>query len=341
MTIYDIAKQAGVSASTVSRVINNKPGVGEATRQKIQKLLDESKYIPDVTARGLVMQSSWTVGILIEDIRVSLHTDVVYMIQQELMEHGYTCITLSTGRSLEKKLESIRLLGQRKVEGVIMIGSMFGEEDGAEEDPIRSEVSNHLGKTPIVMVNGDLKLSNVCSIISDEERGTEEGVSYLVSKKRKHIVHMMDVDTPSNHRKRMGFQTGCMKYAPKMAPAVYQAPGTDTNPTDSVKRGKEAAGEICRLYPETDAIICSTDMLAIGCLMGLKDLGKSVPEDISVIGLDNVLYGQLFSPALTTVDNMMLECGRVAARTLLDVLEGRKPLRKIIIPAELVIRESA
>ena len=222
-----------------------------------------------------------------------------------------------------------------------MIGSMFGEEDGAEEGSIRSEVGIHLAQTPVVLVNGELKLPNVCSIISDEERGTEEGVAYLVRKQKKHIAYMMDVDTPSNHKKRIGFQSGCLKYAPQMPLSIYQAPGADTNPKDSVRRGKEAAKEICRLFPETDAVMCSTDMLAIGCLQGLKEIGKEVPKDISVMGLDNVLYGQLIDPALTTVDNKMHECGRIAARTLLDILEGRTPLKKVIIPAELVIRESA
>ena len=340
MTIYDIAKQAGVSASTVSRVINRKPGISEATRRKVQKLLEENNYTPDVTARGLVMQSSWTVGILIEDIRVSLHTDAVYIIEQELMEHGYTCITLSTGRSLEKKLDFIRLLEQRRVEGVIMIGSMFGEEENTD-GRFRREVASHLGTTPIVLVNGELKLPNVWCIISDEERGTEESVAYLVRKQRKRISYLTDVDTPSNHLKRRGYFSGCMKYAPDMPTQLYQAPGSDTNPTDSVARGREAAKEMCRLFPDTDAILCSTDMMAIGCMQGLKDIGKNIPGDIAVMGVDNALFGQLLQPTLTTLDNKMSECSRNAARMLLDALDGREPSRKIIIPAEIIERDSA
>ena len=341
MTIYDIAKQAGVSASTVSRVINRKPGISEATRNKVQKLLDENHYNPDVNARGLVMQSSWTVGILIEDIRVSLHTDTVYLIEQELMERGYTCITLSTGPSVEKKQELIRLMEQRRVDGVIMIGSMFGEEKDAPDGPIRSAIASHLAETPVILVNGDLKLPNVWCIVSDEERGTEDSVAYLIRQGKRHIAYMMDVDTPSNHLKRAGFKSGCLKYAKDMPVRIYQAPGIDTSPTDSVARGSKAAKEICRLYPDTDAIMCSTDMMSIGCIQGLKELGRCIPEDIAVMGVDNVLYGQLIYPTLTTLDNKIAHCGRIAARMLLDILDGEEPVRKILMPAEIISRESA
>lgn len=105
-TIYDIAKEAGVSASTVSRVVNNKPGVNENTRKKVQQLLEKYNYIPNEAARGLVTQSSRIIGILIEDIRVVHHTESAYVIEQEMTRLGYTCITLSTGR-IRKRRQNI------------------------------------------------------------------------------------------------------------------------------------------------------------------------------------------------------------------------------------------
>lgn len=108
MTIYDIAKQAGVSASTVSRVINNKPGINAQTRKRVQKLLNENHYTPNEAARGLVMQSSKIIGILIEDLRIEHHTESAYVIEQEMTALGYTCITLSTGRRDEKKADYLK-----------------------------------------------------------------------------------------------------------------------------------------------------------------------------------------------------------------------------------------
>ena len=176
MTIYDIAREAGVSASTVSRVINNKPGIKESTRKKVQKLLDEYNYTPDVAARGLVMQASKFIGILIEDIRVSHHTESAYVIEQEMTRQGYTCITFSTGADSKRKAQYIEILEQRRVEGAIFIGSMFGTE------AVRQSVEQHLSNTPVVIVNGALDLPNTYSVLIDEERGTEECVALLPKK---------------------------------------------------------------------------------------------------------------------------------------------------------------
>ena len=190
MTIYDIAKQAGVSASTVSRVINGKPGIKESTRQKIQKLLEENDYTPNVAARGLVTQSTRFIGILIEDIRVSHHTDSVYVIEQEMTSYGYACITFSTGQDDEEKAKYIRILEQRRVEGVILIGSMFSTET------VRQSIEKHLSNIPVVLVNGSLDLPNVYSILINEEHGTEECVAYLKKQGRKQLAYIMDVMTP-------------------------------------------------------------------------------------------------------------------------------------------------
>lgn len=332
MTIYDIAEKAGVSASTVSRVINDKPGVGEKTRRKIRKLLEEYHYTPDIAARGLVMQSSRIIGILIEDIRVSHHTDAIYRIEQDMSEHGYTCITLSTGAEPEKKQAYIRILEQRKVEGVIMIGSMFGE------DSLKEEILQHLADTPVVLVNGDMDLPNVYCVIADEERGTEECVSYLVRKGYRQISYMKDAESPSNNRKLSGYRTGILKNGLKEQ--IFQAPGKDTNPQDSVNRGYAAAQEILNLYPGTDAILCGTDMLGVGCMHYLREAGREIPGDIAVMGVDNTIFGKIVTPTLSTLDNKLEESCQNAVRILLEAIDGRSSSRKVILPTEIIGRES-
>ena len=205
MTIYDIAREAGVSASTVSRVINHKAGIKESTRKKVQKLLDEYNYTPDVAARGLVTQASKFIGILIEDIRVSHHTESAYVIEQEMTRQGYTCITFSTGADSKRKAQYIEILEQRRVEGAIFIGSMFGTEE------VRQSVEQHLSNIPVVIVNGTLDLPNTYSVLIDEERGTEECVALLTKKGRKQLVYLMDVATPANEKKNRGFCTGMLR----------------------------------------------------------------------------------------------------------------------------------
>lgn len=334
-TIYDIAKQAGVSASTVSRVINGKPGIKESTRQKIQKLLEENDYTPNVAARGLVMQSTRFIGILIEDIRVSHHTDSVYVIEQEMTDCGYACITFSTGPRDEQKVKYIELLEQRRVEGAILVGSMFATE------AVRQSIEKHLSGIPVVLVNGALELPNVYSILIDEERGTQDGVAYLAGQGRKHLAYIMDVATPSNQRKLQGFRLGMMQCGLTVEESyIIQAPGEDTNPSGAIGRGRVAAGQLLAKCPDVDAVLCATDLLAVGCLQVLLENGVAVPRQVAVMGVDNTLYGQICTPTLSTMDNKLAESSLNAAHVLLDVLEGRSTSHKIMLLTDLILRQS-
>ena len=151
MTIYDIAKLAGVSASTVSRVANNKPGIKEETRRQIQALLDEYDYQPNETARGLVNQSSRMIGILITDIRYAHHVDIAYYIEQEMEKQGYCSLIVNTGLSDEKKVQAIKMLSQRQVDGVILVGSTF------QCDAVKTALASCFKKEPVVITNGYLR----------------------------------------------------------------------------------------------------------------------------------------------------------------------------------------
>ena len=165
MTIYDIAKLAGVSASSVSRVVNKKPGVNPETRQKILKTMEKNNYSPNAIARGLVSQSSKTIGILVADIRNIHHTDGAYYIEKELIGLGYCCIILNTGDRDEDKVHAIDILNRRRVEGVVMMGSIF------QCDAVKEAISQQMSDVPVAIVNGWLDLPNVYGILSDEQGG--------------------------------------------------------------------------------------------------------------------------------------------------------------------------
>lgn len=336
MTICDIARLAGVSASTISRVINDKPGVNENTRKRIRALLEEYNYSPNAAARSLVMQASRFIGILIEDIRVSHHNESVYVIEQEMTRRGYTCITFSTGMDPLCKLQYIQILEQHRVEGVFLIGSMFAI------DEVRQSIKRHLTDIPVVVVNGTLDgLSNAYSVLIDEEQGTADCVSFLAGTGRKRMTYIMDVDTPSNLKKRKGFCDGLLRCGLKTeAESVFIAPGKETNPRDAICRGRQATRQLLEARPDVDGILCATDLLAIGCMQELQAHGISVPRQVAVAGVDNTLYGQLFIPALTTLDNKMAEVSLTAAHVLLDVLEGNSVCHKRMLFTEIIQRDS-
>lgn len=334
MTIYDIARKAGVSASTVSRVINNKPGIKDSTRRRVQKLLEEYEYVPDAAARGLVTQASRFVGILIEDIRVSHHTEAIYVIEQEMTRRGYACITFSTGADPRRKAEYIQILEQRRVEGAILIGSMFGEEE------VLGNVERRMSAIPVVTVNASLPLPNIYSVLADEERGAEDCAALLAGAGRRRLAYLTDAATPSSLSKQRGFSTGILRCGLEPA-SVVESPGEGNGPREVILRGRAAAARLLETRPETEGILCANDLLAIGCLQELRARSISVPDQVAVIGVDNSLYGQLVTPALTTLDNKPAEVSLAAARTLLDVLEGRAANRQLLLPTEIIRRESA
>lgn len=335
MTIYDIAKEAGVSPSTVSRVINNKEGINPETRRRVQKLLEENNYIRNETARGLSMQSTKIIGVLLEDIRISHHTESVYVIEQEMTARGYTCITFSTGSTRQQKARCMEILEQRRVDGVILMGSMFETEEMAEL------LKNYLSNIPVVIANGYLDLPNVYGVLVDEEHGVEECVKYLSHMGYKCPAFVRTDETPSTQHKLRGFLSGVEQLGiSKREAVVCDAAANDTNPSMTVDYGRMVTERLVKKYPHADSIIYAMDLLAVGGLIKLDELGITVPERMGVMGIDNTLYSRICKPTLTTLDNKLVETSKNAARILLDTLEKNETSHKIMLFTDIVERES-
>ncbi|MCI9533631.1 MAG: LacI family transcriptional regulator [Lachnospiraceae bacterium] len=329
MTIYDIAREAGVAASTVSRVINNRPGIKQETRQKVQMLLKKYNYIPDAAARGLVMQSSRLVGILIVDIRVAHHIDSAFVIEQELTKRGYCCITMSTGPKDEKKAEYIRILEQRRVEGVILMGSMF------ETEAVKESIQSHLPRIPIVMVNGYLDLPNVSGVIVDEDAGVEKCVDLLYSKGKSRLAFVLDSPSPANSRKQQGYCTGMRKHGTgEDGLWLYEMEES------SVQGGYDITMRILREHPDVQGIIYTIDLVAVGGVRAACDQKISVPDRLALIGIDNSIYGEICMPKLTTLDNRLQDLSESAASILREGLEGKVQSKVLMMFSEIIERES-
>lgn len=329
MTIYDIAKEAGVAASTVSRVINNKPGIKAETRQKVQALLKKYNYTPDAAARGLVMQSTKLVGILIQDIRVVHHTESAFVIEQELTKQGYCCIIMGTGPTDENKAEYIRILEQRRVEGAILMGSMFSNTR------VKEAIERHLPQVPIVIVNGYLDLPNVSGVIVDEDQGISRCVDLLVSRGKKKNAFVLDGSSPANFNKRQGYLEGMRRNGIQESGLwIYEAE------EGSVKGGYDITEQIFQEHPDVQGIIYSIDLIAAGGIRAAYDHGYSVPEQLGMIGVDNTVYGEICMPKLTTLDNMLHGLSETAAALLREGLEGRVQSKKIMLFSKIIERES-
>ena len=327
VTIYDVAKEAKVSASTVSRVINNRSNVNEATKTKVLEVLKKMNYSPNETARGLVTKSSRMIGILIADIRATQHTSGIYYIERELAANGYSCLIHNTTRSASEMARYIRELTRWNVEGVVLIGSIF------ICDEVLQAIEEYMPKTPIVICNGYMKRPNIFGILSDEKTGMKELVRFLAEKGRKHPVMILNQISPSSADKEAGFRAGIEEYYPGEEANVLYTGATEEEIKEQTQRMLED-------WPETDAVICSEDPLALAEIRALLDLGKCVPEDIAVAGVNNSMLAEVAVPRLTSLDNMLFSLSMTAAHHLLMLLNGKQVCHKIVIPTKIVERES-
>lgn len=327
ITIYDIARMADVSASTVSRVINNNPNVAKKTRSKILKLLETYNYVPNEAARGLVKQSSHMVGILITDIRTTQHTNGIYYLQRELADEDYTCLIYNTGRNEEEWKKYVQALSQRKVDAAVLMGSIY------QTETMRALIETYLPTTPVVLCNGFLEGPNIYGILADEFKGVSDCVRLLSGKKRLHPAFISNQLTPSNSEKLNGYKDGMRKYYPGEASVV----SVTGNESIEIYRATE---KLMQEHPETDCIIYADDTLALAGLRALADMGKNVPGDIAVIGTNNSQYAELSIPTLTSLDNLLYDISSNAARNILAILSGRKASKKMVICAEIVERQS-
>ncbi len=321
-TIYEIAEEVGVSAATVSRVLNNKPGVKKETRAKVLSSVKKHNFSLNETARGLVSQSTKMIGILLADLRMTHHTDGIYYIQQELDRLGYCCLIMNTGYEEDEKVRYIKILKQRRVEAVVLIGSNFASP------VVKDAISEYLPNIPVFITNGFIELPNVYGVIADDRQGVEACVCFLKGKGRKKIAFINGRHTPSNEMKLLGFRDGAGEDA-----LVFEN-GFDYKSTEDV------INTILESHPDVDALICVDDPVALMVLRILKDKNIDVPEKISVIGINNSSSAELSIPRLSSLDNMLLDVNLTTARSVVDVIQGRYVPKKIMIYSKIVERET-
>lgn len=328
MTIYDIAKMAGVSASSVSRVVNGKPGVNRATREKIQALLKEHNYVPDTNARNLVTQSNRTIGILTDDIDTLHQVEGCHRVEYELMRNGYYCFVKYIGHGQDAIETAMLDLARHRVEGAVCLGSAF-----RDARKVTRAVEHHLPNTPVVMVHNTLTFPrpNIYSVGADEVAGIQSCVDYLTSRGRRQMLLVINENRVSGALIRSAFESAVKRY-PHVHSTVY------TGVPVSVDGGESFALRMLREQPDTDGIICANDLIAIGVLNILKEQGIQVPQQISLMGENNSSFCETCRPRLTSLDTMVSMSSIMAARTLLDVLEGREPSHHVTLQMTIVER---
>jgi LacI family transcriptional regulator len=328
VTIYDVAKQAGVSASTVSRVVNNKPYVNGQTKKKVDDALAMLEYAPNIVARSLIGKSTRIIGVIVPDIRNPHHAESAYTIEQQLNQWGYSCILCNTREDEHEAIHYLGLLLQRKVDGIILIGSIL------TVDAIQNFISQNIKRTPIAIANGQMPFQNTYGILSDDEGGTEKCVQFLAKKGRRNIVFFRSTRTRSGIKKRVGYVSGMTSIGSETEACIKDIPA------QTLEAGAQTVREVINERRTVDGLIFESTICAIGGCKYLTGIGIRIPEDINVIGTDDVIYCKLCSPALTCLDNKLELIGIETARVIHDLLSGIPRTRTIALSVDIIERES-
>lgn len=328
MTIYDIASEAGVSISTVSRVLNNSKRVNPETRKKVQTVLERYNYTPNAMARGLVHNTMRTIGIMAADVRNYHFAFTIYTLENLFFDWGFSVILCNTGNSLEKKKDYIRILAEKKVDGIILVGSVFSDIR------IEDEVMKYLQDTPIVVANGVLSVPKAHSVLIDHNWGMEQAVRHLKERGHREILLIRTSQTYNAAQKLRGFGRAMKLFdLPMDGSCVIET-------QFGLKGGIEAVEKTVSTCKNPTAVIFTDDSAAFSSLRRLRELGYRVPQDMAVVGYDNSDYGSYSTPSLTTVDTKNEVFSTIVANTLHEILRKGQVGSSIILKPELIVRES-
>jgi len=329
MNIYEIAEKAGVSIATVSRVINNNPNVRRETREKVERVLKEMNYTPNAIARSLAVNATKTIGVLTSDVRDSYYANAIYTIEREFGELGYNVILSNTGGAVKKKQEYIKIMLEKKVDGIILVGSVFKEKGS------NKHITDAALKVPVVMLNSVISAENIYSVVCDDAKGTGDIVKWLYERGRRKIVYLYDVESFSGLTKIRGFNRAMEEKRLDLKENML------IQVCSGIEGGYEGIKYLEESATNYDAIVASDDLIAAGALKGLMKAGKRVPEDVSIFGYNNSQISQCTTPELSTVDNKVDILASEAVKMLYAVLKGEDISPKKVVAPELVIRGSS
>lgn len=326
LTIYEISKLAGVSITTVSRVLNGSDKVNTDTKMKVEEVIRRYGYVPKQSARNFTRKDVLAVGLLMDDIRHAYMSELAYAINQELGIWKVEPVLCNIPDIEREFITQVDNLVERKVNGIILLGSVF------ENKICRVAIEKRYSELPFVTVNANLALPNVREVLQDQIQGTREAVSYLYQCGKRKIGWIYYHKSHSDRKKHEGFLQGVSEYK---LPADYMCETDDK----SLEEGIRATEILLGSHPDTDAIIYSSDSLAVGGIHYMNRNGIPIPDRIAVIGFNNSRSAKECYPTLTSIDNRTNEAGRAAAQMMIDILNGQKTENRMLV-CGLEIRES-
>jgi DNA-binding LacI/PurR family transcriptional regulator len=326
ISIYDIAKKARVSPSTVSRALQDHPRIGATTKKRIQELAKEMGYVPNTVAKSLVADQTWTIGIELAAISDPFMGRVVEGVEQAAIEAGFNLVVSTSQHDHQRGIAGIEMLQQRRVDGIIVLAShLFYQYPQFFE---RSKV-------PIVFINEQKPGKTMHFVSIDDVHGAQLAVEHLIASGHRHIGYVgVTNHAKSNQYRLKGYQDALAAAGIAADPALIF---TSNHIKDDVKVGEASLEPL--LAAGATAVFCFNDTTAMGLLAACHKRGVFVPDNLSIVGFDDIDMAAYTIPPLTTIRQPRFELGQRAMQMMLDLLGGREPENRIV-SGELMVRQT-
>ncbi len=327
ITLKMVAEKAEVSVNTASRAINNRPDINLETKKRVLRIAKELGYIRNAAAVALRTKKTGTIGVVIADNRNPFYAEVLNGMEEAAREKNYHIILANTQRDYKKEEEAISLLLAKRVDGLLITPVQDRDDD------IKNLIDANI---PFVVVGRDFENIEVDAIYNDEVKGGFLATEYLIKKGHKRIALIDGFLYKSPAKNRLeGYKKALNKYRIPLDDSLISV--GDIN----IEDGHERTKQMLEKNLGFTAIFAYNDMMAFGSMQAIKEKGLRIPEDIGLVGYDDIPFSSLISPALTTIRLKKQELGIESVKLLLSHINGnREKPKKIMLDVELQIRET-
>jgi len=338
ITIKDIAKECGVGISTVSRALNNHPDINPETREKILRVIEERGFVPNNSARNLKRTETKSIALLIKGISNPFFTDMIGTIEIETEKRGFDLI-LHHVESKENEVDvALELIKEKRLQGIIFLGGEFSHSDeklaminvpyvfstaGLNQQQIKS------GGYACVSVDDLKETTKVVEYLLDIGH---ENIAILSARKDDMSVGKLRLDGYKKALKARGISINEQLI-------VYLHPG-NASEEYTMENGYKLTKELLSKNEKFTALFAISDTLALGALRAIREAGLCVPEDISVIGFDGIGLGDFSNPRISTLRQPTEDMALATVEMLCDIIGGKRDNEQLLLPGELIIRES-
>lgn len=303
ITLKDIAKEAAVNVSTASRALSGAYGVHAKTREKVLSAAQRLGYRPNLMARGLVTGRSHSIGLLVSDIRNPYFSEVARGAEDAAFAASFDLILCNSDLNPAKQIRYVRSLLEKNVDGILMnsVAALSAEQC--------AELAGC--GVPVTLLNKPTGKYPFSTVLGDNYQGGRQAGEYLVGLGHRAIAHL------TGHRGHGNFADRCRGFLEAVQATEGLASPLVVRGEHTFRGGCEMARKLFSQHPEVSAVFAANDVIAFGVLQAAAEMGRSIPDDLSVVGFDNLEFSALVRPALTTINQPKYEIGRAAVEILL------------------------